>query len=376
MNEAILYYIYGFTLTTLAVCCIAGLVLFLLFMRKDITQGAWKSFYHRSTYLMHYATLLMFLVMLGFFLVFFVSAAVVFATSLKESQYAISLIIGMTELFAATVMMAASVGMLTILAYGLVFRFHRFRDQLTSLQYEKWGVLQNWSAATRAFNEKKEWIQIIYPELLGQLQHAPVTKHLQIVSVAANAGEYERNIAGKLHTELTVSNHLLASDLVSIDEYKRQDPSDPPNFTYAAKSYDAKEVGQLLQDHGLPHTDCIIDFKGSMWHSVEAVSSGKKREALESMMMAFHASLSPNGFVVVEAYKWKPFTHFLNNVSCKLFKKIWYYAERSSETVIRPHFEKSDILQQSFERIEVGSGMYKLAIYRKRELQEAQKKAS
>lgn len=369
-------FINGFTLTTLAVCFLFGVVLNVLFIRNDITQGTWKKFYHRCTYLMHYAFLLLFVVFIAMSLVHVIGSIVIFTSRLRESSFALTLILKSTQLITGLTVIVVSVGVLTLLASALVSKFHRCRNVLTSLQYEKWGLLQNWSAATRAFNKRKEWIQRIYPELLEQLQSTLVSTSLQIVSVAANAGEYERKIAGFLQTEFTVPSHLLASDLVSIEEYKRQEPSDPSNFMYSAKSYDAKEVNQLLQDHGLHHTDCIIDFKGSMWHSVEAASKGKKSETLESIMMQFHSALSSNGFVVIEAYKRKPFTHLLNNLSCKLFKKIWYYAEKSSDSMIRPHFEKSDILQQSFSRIEVGSGMYKLAIYRKRDLQEAQQKAS
>ncbi|RCW41586.1 hypothetical protein [Paenibacillus prosopidis] len=369
-------FINGFALTTLVVCFLLGVVLNVLFMRKDITQGTWKKFYHRCAYLLHYSFLFLFVVMIAVFLVFVIGSIVIFTSPLKEISFALTFIYILTELITGLTVLVVSVGILALLASALVSKFHRFRNVLNSLQYEKWGLLQNWSATTRAFNKRKEWIQRIYPELLVQLQSTSVDTHLQIVSVAANAGEYERKIAGFLQTEFTSPSHLLASDLVSIEEYKRQEPSDPPNFMYSAKSYDAIEVNQLLHDHGLQHTDCIIDFKGSMWHSVEAASRGKKSEALESIMMSFHSALSSNGFIVIEAYKRKPFTHLLNNLSCKLFKKIWYYAEKSSDTMIRPHFEKSYILQQSFSRIEVGSGMYKLAIYRKRDLQEAQQKAS
>lgn len=355
-------------LITVVIGIVIGFVMNRIFLRADITQGRWKKSYLRITFPIAYFNLLSAFLLVVLFVFFCIYDLFInlggwnpFLSELFYSIWKISLLVAYGH---------ALTTFMHYIGYHRVLRSHRHSRKLKSMQYEPWGILWFWSRATRNYNKKIEWLPRIFPELLNQLQTVPNESHIQIVSVSANVGEYERSIAKRLYDH-ELPSHLLASDYDGTEEY-RIPKNDPPNFHYAKKAYDAKNIQELLRDQGLKQVDCIIDFKGSLWHTIEGAKRGHKKRELESLMMAFHSVLKTEGFIVVEAYSRKPIRIFLNNVTCKLIGKIWSYAESSSDFMIQPFFEKSTALQTAFTRTVVGEGMYQLAIYRKRELEEVQ----
>lgn len=200
---------------------------------------------------------------------------------------------------------------------------------LLSLEYSPTGRLKNWAKATRKLNEKKKWLEKIYPyieEKLAPIESDPLT----IISPAANNANYEKRIAIKLAKQLNKPIRFIACDQLEDIEEDRSINIDHKLLEFHFwKNTPYSDLPKKLETLNISQVDCILDFKGVIWHHWS-----EEKEA-NTIFKYFDQLLKPGGIYILDATDSNHFSRFWNVMALRLFGRIRNYAEESTYLMIK-----------------------------------------
>jgi len=223
-------------------------------------------------------------------------------------------------------------------------------------KYKKGGYLYHWSDASYRYLDSKQWDSIVYENIKESgLIQLSVTQDKEsiIVSVSANKAQHEKKILSLLDPHFNV--HLYCMDFSGIPDDFQNNIS---NLTYIEGKRDALNLNQTLNEVGLSNVDIIIDKKGCLWHN---------KSQLDLFFQNCYMSLNNNGCLIIDGGHTYQFLRVLNYMSFKCFGEIFYPCEESTYSKIKEQLHDSAYVKEHFEEpIEVGEGLYKVVIIKKR----------
>lgn len=189
--------------------------------------------------------------------------------------------------------------MIIVLVLYLIIQYDK--TNIEYKEYERGQFLENWYEKTVKRNGF-EWI-IATGEIIQNLYKEC---HINILSVAANKGTYEKEMYKNMVNK-GCKVRLLVSDKSNIDHEK--DSEDGISRYEYASGIDAFECEKHLINKGINRVHVILDFKGATWYQL------KKYGEVEKLFDLYNKVLEENGVIIFD------------NGKIQTVKKILYYMQ-------------------------------------------------
>lgn len=248
-----------------------------------------------------------------------------------------------------------------ILYIAMKFTVGKKRD-LLSLEYEPYGTLARWGSITRNFNKKMHWIEVVSKQLIdAKVFRLDEGEKFIFISPSANIGDYEKHLGlaiKKANPEFEVE--VVASDQAAVENHEKNSVGEI-RYCYEER-VKAQDLQSMLAGKGISSVNCIWDIKGYMWYN-------KKRA--EEIFKEYAAMLEPKGVIIIDAYPKKILKAAWNEFLLHTVRHVFGYAESSTYAKIRDLIQHSSFVADTFHKIEVGDGIYRMHVYMKKASEEA-----
>ncbi|MFX3635894.1 MAG: hypothetical protein ACE3L7_28370 [Candidatus Pristimantibacillus sp.] len=229
---------------------------------------------------------------------------------------------------------------------------------LLALEYSPTGRLKDWGSATRSYHAQINWLEMIYKPIKESILQIP-TGPIVILSPSANNAAYEKWIAYRLVCDFSRKITFIASDQAPVEVDRTQTIRHRLlNFQYWARTK-AENLHTKLAEKAIHTVDCLIDFKGILWHHIT------EHREVDSILHYFDQMLKPGGCIIIDAAETSAWTQYYNDMKLRLIGRISGYAEYSTFKCLTPYLEQSAILSGYSWKLE-GQGPYRIAIFQKK----------
>ncbi|MET1174362.1 hypothetical protein [Paenibacillus amylolyticus] len=228
----------------------------------------------------------------------------------------------------------------------------------------KQGFKQHfWSEKSYNYLQSIEWDNTVFKNVqskdLIHLSRDPENPSI-IMSVSANRAQHELKLF-----EITKDHYsvrFICSDLQNAKAEAKL--VDDDRFSYLDGNRDAFNLSETLSELELEKVNVLLDKKGALWHNASQVK-------VDEFFQIAHKHLSSDGVLIIDGSVQSSLKQMVSYVYYHLFDRIIFPTERSTVSKIKKYIGPGSFAGDHFEKHEVGSGMYRVIVFKKKEIRGA-----
>lgn len=226
--------------------------------------------------------------------------------------------------------------------------------------YKKGFKQHHWSEKSYNYLQSIGWDNTVFKNIQSKnfihLSRDPENPSI-IMSVSANRAQHELKLF-----EITKDHYsvrFICSDLENAKVEAKL--VDDERFSYLDGNRDAFNLSETMEELKMEKVNVLLDKKGALWHNDSQLK-------VDEFFQIAHKYLSSDGVVIIDGSVQSRLKQMVSYVYYHLIDRIIFPTERSTVSKIKKYIGPRSFAGNHFEKHEVGSGMYRVIVFKKKEL--------